>query len=687
MITIRRFFVTITSISLIIYYSLFGIYYYDHRDRLINLLLESSFTVIEEDSRFIFSGLDKIEEIDYYKSLLNRSVYNISTLESIIFAYGEYILSTTDPSIRAIPSQSETITRKQSKEYTNIDFNDFNSIKIEDEYFIGGEEIKIQIYGILDKDFITKEINDSYFYLFLLVGFPPLIILLMYYFFNKKYILNPMKDLGSYAYYNTYPPSSFKITEIEDVRSSLEQTFFRLEHEKSELFRMSTTDDLCGLSNRTALIERIKWLITDSDNIEKGNLDFAMLYIDLDNFKSINDSFGHKVGDSLLKEISVMLKSIVKNSDIIARIGGDEFVVIVPYKGNDKELVKLSETIMENLSKSWKIKERLINITCSIGIVLYPKDGDNVTTLMKNADIAMYEAKKLGKRRYHFFTEELNQRVQEEIEIDLEMYQSLSDGDFQLLYQPKIKLTDESISGAEALIRWNHPEKGLISPDKFIRIAESNGFIKNLGEWIITKSIEDTKHIVENFDPNFKMSINISVKQMKEENLFQYIVDELNRFNLSPKNFEIEITEGIFIEASVDSVEIETLHKLRDYGITISLDDFGTGYSSLSYLKKLPIDTLKIDKSFMDDYNAMSGSVIIESIVSLSHALGYTVVAEGIEEIDQVRLLRSLGCEMLQGYYYSRPIDINSLHEFILHCDDIKVFDIPMKKLDINNMK
>ncbi|MDQ1244923.1 MAG: diguanylate cyclase, partial [Campylobacterota bacterium] len=387
------------------------------------------------------------------------------------------------------------------------------------------------------------------------------------------------------------------------------------------------------------------------------------LFLDIDNFKIINDSLGHHVGDELLKRISSTINEALRANDFVARVGGDEFVIIIENYNSLVELTKIVDRIQKHISQIWAIQTHLLNVESSIGIAFYPKDGDNLISLMKNSDIAMYEAKSNGRARYHFFTEELNKRVQDNITLDKDMRKALEDDEYQLYYQPKVSLKSGKIVGVEALIRWVSPTRGMIVPDTFIPLAEENGFIVKLGWWVVEESIRQ-HNLWRDKNIDVIISINVSAKQLLAEGFITDFKRLLEENRVEPSKIDIEITEYLFLQNSERNSQ--TLQELHDFGVTISLDDFGTGYSSLSYLKKFPIDNLKIDKAFIDDYDSIKGSIFIETIVKMGQTLNMKVVAEGTELKEQIEYLKAIGCDQYQGYYFSKPLNSDDFEALFL---------------------
>jgi len=669
--SIKRFIFVVTTLLAITFYTFFAVYHNTHAEQTTEMLIENVHSLISENAYAISNGLTTINDIESFRSRLNRTVNYSEIIDTIIVTQGNKIILVTDPGVNSIPNSTQLINYKSLKD---MDHNSVVAYSVDIDYYENDVQIPVTIYGTINHRYIQEQITKQHLILFIFIGLPPMVMIIGFWILVYHQIDKPLQYLKKYAFSNRDIPQKFKVKELEAVRSSLTETFERLDNEKNELFKMSTTDDLCGLANRNALTERLNWLISDAD---RSKSEFALLFVDLDHFKDVNDSLGHDAGDELLKQIANALRKILRDSDIIARLGGDEFVIILNHD-HETDVIHAITRIIDRVSLPWIVFDQHVNITCSIGIVIYPKDGDNVTTLMKNADIAMYEAKKRGRNNYYFFTEELNQRVQEEIAIEREMKQSLFKDEFELYYQPKIDVHTREIVGCEALVRWLHPGKGLIPPDKFIPVAERNGFILELGDWIIDEAVKQQKEWCNRGFGSFKVSINISTSQLSSKDFISTIVNTIKKYDADPTCIDLEITEHSLMKSNTYSVNISIIKYLRSLGISFSLDDFGTGYSSLSYLKTLPLDTIKIDKSFMDDYNEGQGGVIIESVINLAKALKYNVVAEGIEDKDQLEFLRDLKCDLYQGYYAAKPLNVKQFECFIESQEDHDDFVNPV---------
>lgn len=416
--------------------------------------------------------------------------------------------------------------------------------------------------------------------------------------------------------------------------------------------KLAYHDLVTGLPNRTLLYDRLQSAISRADRDDQG---LAVLFLDLDRFKAINDSMGHAVGDALLKLVAQRLLNCVRASDTVARLGGDEFVVLISALENDHAVGGVVMKILEDLSERFKIDEFDVYITSSIGIALYPRDGQDAEELLKSADMAMYQAKEAGRNTSHYFSPELNMRATERLLLENTMRRALERQEFFLTYQPQMELSTGHIAGIEALLRWRHPDLGIVPPDSFIPIAEETGLIVPLGEWVLAAACKQAVIWQEEGHPPLRIAVNVSARQFRQKNLGTRIEKILKETGLDPALLELELTESAVMENPDEA--ILTLRQLKKMGITLSIDDFGTGYSSLSHLKHFPIDRLKIDRSFVKhvtrDHN---DATIAQAIIALAHSMQLTVVAEGIEHGEQMEFMAQHRCDTMQGYYLSRPI-------------------------------
>jgi diguanylate cyclase (GGDEF)-like protein len=394
-----------------------------------------------------------------------------------------------------------------------------------------------------------------------------------------------------------------------------------------------------------------------------GNL-VALVYLDLDGFKDVNDSLGHNMGDELLRAVSSRLSNQLREQDTIARLGGDEFAIVISSVKQAEDVAAIAQKILDCLTMSFNLKTYSIHIGASVGISLYPDDGLSVEDILKHADAAMYQAKHAGKNRYSFFTPQLNQHIIEQLKLENDMRHGLEHGEFFLHYQPRIHLSTKHIHSVEALLRWKHPVRGLISPGLFIPIAEKTGLILPLTKYVLYLAAAQAKAWLSE-GRDLRVAINLSAKCFQHPDLIPMLQDTLNAHDLEAKYLELEITES----AAMDDVEsnITTLNQLRDMGFYIAIDDFGTAYSSLNYLKRLPVNCLKIDRSFIKDISFKTldsvDTAIVKAIVALGKALDFHLVAEGVETLEQANFLQFLGCYEAQGFYFCKPLPASELFQ------------------------
>ncbi|HEX8459508.1 MAG TPA: EAL domain-containing protein [Pyrinomonadaceae bacterium] len=454
-------------------------------------------------------------------------------------------------------------------------------------------------------------------------------------------------------------PLVFQIQDITDRKRAEEQ----LQHEAMH-------DVLTGLPNRAMFIDHLELAIARAQRNESRK--FAVLYVDLDRFKVINDSLGHSVGDQLLKEVAVRLWKCVRAGDTVARLGGDEFVILLEDIYEEKEAIEVAERIKGELAASFTLNGREVFTTVSIGVASSWTSYHQAEGLIRDADAAMYRAKSLGKNRHEIYDSAMHAQVNDLLQMETALRLAIERQELMVYYQSIVDLETFKISGFEALVRWNHPERGFISPANFIPLAEETGLIIEIGEWVLRESCRQMERWQKIFpsDPPLFVSVNLSSKQFIQSDLIQRVTQIIQETKINPEGLKLEITES----AVMDNVETATemLKKLRALGIKLSIDDFGTGYSSLSYLHRFPIDTLKVDRSFVVNMSEDSENVeIVRTIVSLAQNLGMNVIAEGVETKEQLAALRRLGCENGQGYLFSKPVNAKLAENLI--CDTYTV--------------
>ena len=429
-----------------------------------------------------------------------------------------------------------------------------------------------------------------------------------------------------------------------------------------KLVSLAYYDGLTGLPNRQ-MFEKV--LNEQIQQAEQDQRKLALLYLDLDNFKKINDTLGHHYGDKLLKNIADVLRATLKDTMSISRLSGDEFVVILSNVMDAAAFHHSISAIMEAINQVWMIEGHELYITSSVGISIYPDDGQDVHTLLKNADTAMYVAKENAKNSYTFYTPEMHEKSLNFLNMERDLRNALLNKEFVLYYQPLLNLETGKVTGVEALIRWFHPEKGMIPPNDFIPFAEESGAIVQIGEWVIHEACWQLKQWHDMGLPQINVAINLSAKQIRQKDLMDKITHITNEIGVSGKNLVFEVTENVALHDLKQS--IHTLNMLRNMDIRVALDDFGTGYSSLNYLKKLPIDIIKIDKSFIQDITKhVDEKFIVKTIIDLAHNMDVIVTAEGIETEEQYNILRENGCDVGQGYLFSKPLPADAIESVLL---------------------
>ena len=439
------------------------------------------------------------------------------------------------------------------------------------------------------------------------------------------------------------PPRHGAVVSILDVSI--------LKYMQSQLEKQAITDPLTGTLNRRGLMQAIDVALARA---QRNDQRLALFYMDLDGFKRVNDSFGHEVGDELLKRVAQQLRLHIRPYDTLARLGGDEFVALMESVDNIEQIAKTAEKLLEIVSQPQVLKGVNVNVGVSIGIACYPECGNSVSAMVQSADMAMYQAKSEGKRQYRFFSPEMNGRARARLMLESNVRKAVSEKELRLYYQPQIYLKDGHLRGFEALMRWQQPQAGLIQPSLFIPILEETGLIHAIGPWLHESAAHQFLQWRNQHQEPLVMSINVSALQFSSTKLIDELQLILEQTGFSESWLEIEVTES----ALIDNVEFaqQQLQKLRDLGVRIAIDDFGTGYSSLAYLRELPVDTVKIDRSFTASmFDSNKDAIIVQTIIELGRRLQLEVIAEGVETEAQLHWLRELGCDIAQGYWFSRP--------------------------------
>ena len=462
-------------------------------------------------------------------------------------------------------------------------------------------------------------------------------------------------------YYNVQvfsPEHGLIATLFEDITES------RVSEQKIQ--KMAYFDTLTGLPNRALFYDRINQA-TALAKRDKTNL--AVLFLDLDHFKNINDTLGHSIGDQLLIEVAKRLNLHIRSNDTLARIGGDEFVVVVTHISEQLSATYIAQKMIDSLQEPFQIQEHDLHITASIGIALFPGDGDDSETLLKHADMAMYSSKESGRNAFNFFSPLMNQKALMRMENEAGLRHALENNEFFIELQPIVSAENGMIVAAEALLRWNHPIQGKVSPIEFISLAEETGLILPLGEWVLRSTCSTMKAWNDAGLPPVRYCVNVSSLQIEQQNFPELVSNILRETGANPAQLEIEITESCLV-TNIDK-NIADFFGMRDWGITIAIDDFGTGYSSLGYIKTLPIDHIKIDRSFVTDISSnIQDQAIVEAIIAMSKKLGINNIAEGVETLEQLEFMRGHGCNEIQGYYFHYPLSLDAF-EMLLRSQEI----------------
>jgi len=416
-------------------------------------------------------------------------------------------------------------------------------------------------------------------------------------------------------------------------------------------------DHLTRLPNRRLFKDRLE--LAMAQTVRKGG-GIGVMFIDLDRFKLVNDTYGHAEGDELLKSVAQRLLRCVRTSDTLARQGGDEFTILLPDLVHAEDATLIAKKILELFASPFIVAGQEFRATASIGISVFPRDGETAELLLKNADIAMYKVKSSGKNGYTFFTREMNSSYQERISLENELHQAIHNSEFELHYQPQVNLASNRIVGVEALIRWRHPQHGLLNPSSFIDMAEELGLISSITDWVLGEACRQLVRWRAQGMNDLRIAVNVSPQEFNNDDVVERIVSQLNKYHLPEEALDIEITENLLMHD--DSGVIEKLRRLRERGIRISIDDFGTRYSSLNYLRRFPVNTIKIDKSFIRDLDENHSSTpIINAIIGIANGFGLHLLAEGVETSYQMRTLQELGCEEMQGFFFSKPLPANEV--------------------------
>ena len=437
---------------------------------------------------------------------------------------------------------------------------------------------------------------------------------------------------------------------------------------QEQLEYQANYDALTGLPNRNLLRDRLRQSVFAQRFVRS----IGVVFLDIDHFKFVNDSLGHNTGDKLLQNVAERLTETVRDGDTVARLGGDEFILVLNDQPGQEVIYRAMQRIMNRIAEPIDIDGQELMVTCSAGISLYPQDGPDVETLLKNADAAMYQAKEKGRNNFQFYTAEMNRQVNERLKTETSLRRALERDEFELYYQPRFNVGSGALVGCEALLRWQHPERGLLLPERFIALAEETGLIVPIGEWVLRSACDQARAWQKDGCAPIAVSVNLSMRQFRQEALANAIDDALRRSGLEPRLLEMELTESLIMHDT--EVAIRILLRLREIGVDISVDDFGTGHSSLSYLTKLPISALKIDQSFVQDVKGSGRTdegLVAQTIISLARNLKLKVVGEGVETAAQFEFLRKHDCDEVQGFHLGKPMPASEFELFSARPDAV----------------
>jgi diguanylate cyclase (GGDEF)-like protein len=523
-------------------------------------------------------------------------------------------------------------------------------------FFAGDKKITYYLYLVTDKNYILnilKGIKVRFFILWIVVT---LFIMIFLELIIERVLIKPLNYLKSFARRETNEKRKLAIEEFREIREILENTFNRLDTQIKNLYKITVTDSLTGLGNRKYLYEYLR------KRISQKSKKFAVVLLDLDNFKDINDFYGHKVGDKVLIKVSETLKKFLGKNDIAVRIGGDEFSLVIESYTDEKELEKRLEKMLDTFNKTWIIDGKNIIMSVSIGVSVFPDNGSTLEELLKNADIALYEAKKQGKNIIVNFNDNLKNKINRMLELKNKFKNALENDEFELFYQAKVD-RNAKVIGCEALIRW-FSDEGMIPPSDFIPVAERSGFMSLLGEWISAEVLKTRKEWdAKEFLKEVSIAFNVSVEQMKNDQFVNKLKKMLEETRCNINKLEVEITESVFVENK--QVAKNIINSFHEMGLEVNLDDFGTGYSSLSFLQEFKVDVIKIDKSFVDNILSEKGKIYIKTMVDMAKNLNLKTVAEGVETTEQFEVLKELGVDYFQGYLFSKPLNKKDFEEYV----------------------
>jgi len=623
---------------------------YNDQQKKLTTIIISNIKKDLNDIRYISNKfLNQQNQIYTLRPILDRKIAKNDLIKGFILVKNnKKIFVSGDVNIK-IPTKNIHTNIK------NINLNDLlnkTAFLIPIEFYIQNKKQTYKLYTYLEKNKLKEIFKDLRYKYLLIFLFLVILIFIVLQLIIQKYLITPLLELKKFAQRQKNIPKNSLINELNDIKNALSISFDKLDKTINHLYTNSITDPLTNLGNKKLLLKEIEDLINN-------NQTFCIVFLDLDNFKEINDFYGHNIGDKLIVQVSKILKTFIYKNEILTRIGGDEFILILQECSSLENRIN---NLLNILDKTWYINNQELVTSASIGISIYPNDATSSEELLKNADIAMYEAKQKGKNKFVIFNNDLKNKIDNIFNLKNRLKKAIQNNEFELYYQPKIA-KNGNIIGCEALIRWNSDE-GIIYPTTFIPIAEKTNLIYDIGLWVIKEAFSQIKEWENNkYLKDISIAFNISVAQLKYENFLNDLQLLIAQINPNISKLEIEITESVFID---NTKTIYLIELLRALGFKINLDDFGTGYSSLSVLKEFKIDRLKIDKSFVDEVETQKGQIYIKTIIDMAKNLNITTIAEGIETKKQFEIIKELGADIYQGYYFAKPLKKEDFEKFVI---------------------
>ena len=650
-----KYFILLLNLIIVAILTLFFYFIYiDQRDKLVAVIKDNIKKDLLESSFIAGKYLNSNKDIYSLRPLFDRKIAKNELIKGFVLSKNDKVLFVSGDAKLSIPSGDNV--KHNIYNITLKDLMEKEAYEIPIYVYDNGKKIKYNLFIFLNKEELKELFGNLKFkylttYMFLLI-----VVFVLFNYIIQKYLTNPLIELREYAKRKGFEPKKLFIKELNDIKNVLYLSFEKLNETIDNLYKLTITDHLTRLGNRQFLADKIKELI------EKNHEKFCLVFVDLDNFKEINDFYGHSVGDELIIEVSESLKKFINEGEVVTRVGGDEFVLVLKGCEDEFDIKNRLNKLLKILEQKWIIREQEIMTSASIGVSIYPNDGRSFDELLKSADMAMHEAKKKGKNIFVIFNKEVKEKLNEEFIIKNQLKKALENNEFELYYQPKLD-RNQKVIGAEALIRWKKDGK-IISPGVFIPVAEKSGLIYQIGNWVIKECSKRVKEWEKDeFLKTVSIAFNVSVVQMRHERFLRDFKNIINTFAPETSRLEMEITESVFIEDKHRAIHL--LNLIRKMGLKINLDDFGTGYSSISVLKDFHIDVLKIDKSFVDEITTDDGKIYVKTIIDMAKNLNIKTVAEGVEEEIQFKILTDLGVDYFQGYYFAKPMPKEEFENFV----------------------